>query len=144
VFGRVIAGRSTVRMIEEAPTKGDKPEESIVIADCGELAPVRPFKFGGGKNFAFRDELTLSLSFFSPQGEPTGVQVADDGTGDTYEEHPSDDEADVHDPKVSLKIAGELRTIGTKLFKGGEFDQANKKCQSGFFSSWHVCCLFLG
>jgi hypothetical protein len=64
------------------------------------------------------------------QGEPTGVEVQDDGTGDSFEDHPSDDESDVHDPKVSLDIGGKLRTIGTKLFKEGQFDKANKKCES--------------
>lgn len=38
VFGRVLHGRSVVRMIEEAPVKGDAPTEKITIADCGELA----------------------------------------------------------------------------------------------------------
>jgi peptidyl-prolyl isomerase D len=77
------------------------------------------------------------------QGEPTGVEVRSDGTDDRYEDHPSDDEADVHDPKVSLAIAGELRAIGTKLFKEGQFDKANKKCQFvteflGVFPRWSV------
>jgi peptidyl-prolyl isomerase D len=38
VFGRVISGKSTVRLVEEAPVKGDKPDETIRIKDCGELA----------------------------------------------------------------------------------------------------------
>jgi peptidyl-prolyl isomerase D len=40
IFGRVVGGRAVVRMIENAPTKGDAPDEQIVIADCGELGPV--------------------------------------------------------------------------------------------------------
>jgi peptidyl-prolyl isomerase D len=37
VFGRVIAGRSIVRLIEQTPTKpgADQPTESITIFDCG-------------------------------------------------------------------------------------------------------------
>jgi hypothetical protein len=60
VFGAVIGGRSTVRLVEDATTDGgDKPTEDIVIEDCGELA----------------------------EGEPTGVEAAvDDGTGDKYED----------------------------------------------------------
>lgn len=37
VFGRVLTGKSTVRLMEDCPTKGDAPQEKIVIADCGEL-----------------------------------------------------------------------------------------------------------
>lgn len=35
VFGRVVSGRSIVRMIEDAPVKGDAPVETITISDCG-------------------------------------------------------------------------------------------------------------
>ncbi|BGO90578.1 hypothetical protein NBRC10512_005298 [Rhodotorula toruloides] len=38
VFGRVLHGRSVVRLIEESPVNGDAPTEEILIADCGELA----------------------------------------------------------------------------------------------------------
>ena len=38
VFGKVIAGRSVVRLIEDSETKSDKPTETIVIQDCGELS----------------------------------------------------------------------------------------------------------
>lgn len=64
VFGKVIAGRSTVRLIETTPVNNDTPTEDIIIEDCGELKA----------------------------GEPDGVAV--DPTGDGYEEYPSDDEAD--------------------------------------------------
>ncbi|NXD32564.1 PPID isomerase, partial [Spelaeornis formosus] len=37
VFGRVLHGRSVVRLIEESPVQGDSPTEEIVIRDCGEL-----------------------------------------------------------------------------------------------------------
>lgn len=57
--GQVIGGRSTCRLIEQADTTSDRPEEDIIIADCSEIA----------------------------EGEPTGVEAAaDDGTGDKYED----------------------------------------------------------
>lgn len=36
--GKVIHGRSIVRLMEEAPIAGEAPAEDIVIADCGQLA----------------------------------------------------------------------------------------------------------
>ena len=39
VFGRVTAGQDVVDKIEALPTApGDKPEDDVVIADCGEIA----------------------------------------------------------------------------------------------------------
>ncbi|GAA5985419.1 hypothetical protein JCM11641_000151 [Rhodosporidiobolus odoratus] len=94
--GKVLHGRSIVRLMEEAPTTSDTPNEDIVIADCGQLA----------------------------EGDE-GV-VADE-FADGHEEYPSDDEADVNDPKVALGIAEQIKTRGTELFKKGNFDQAQKK-----------------
>lgn len=37
VFGRVLSGKSVVRLIEDSPVKGDAPTEDIVITDCGQL-----------------------------------------------------------------------------------------------------------
>jgi hypothetical protein len=72
----------------------------------------------------------------------------DDGSGDKYEDQPSDEEEvrlrrhltsrsccwrnaqDVHVPEVPLRIATDLRAIGTKLFKDGKYDLAYKKCMS--------------
>lgn len=102
VFGRVISGRSTVRLIEAAETKSDKPTEDIVIADCGELPADAVLE---------------------------GSKKADEH-GDAYESHPSDDEANVHDPATAYKIATELKTIGTSLLKKGDFDNAQLKCES--------------
>lgn len=61
VFGRVLSGKSTVRLMEEAPVKNDKPEEKIVIADCGEV--------GEGEIFEEKRQA--------------------DEFGDAYESHPS-------------------------------------------------------
>lgn len=99
VFGRVIAGRSVVRMIEDTPTKSDTPTERIVIADCGELGA---------------DEVV-----------ETGRQK--DEFGDGFESHPSDDDADVHNPMVALEAATQLKTIGTVIFKKGDWPNAQKK-----------------
>lgn len=67
VFGKVVAGRSVVRLIENSPVKeGDAPSEDILIEACGELK----------------------------EGEDDGVAKGDN-EGDKYEDYPSDDEADV-------------------------------------------------
>lgn len=67
VFGKVIAGRSVVRIIENSPVKsGDAPTEDIIIEACGELK----------------------------EGEDDGVAKGDNA-GDNYEDYPSDEEQDV-------------------------------------------------
>lgn len=50
-----------------------------------------------------------------------------DEFSDGHEEYPSDDDEDVNDPKVVLKIADEIKARGTELFKAGNFAQAQKK-----------------
>ena len=67
MFGKVVAGRSTVRLVEDSPVKNDAPEEVVTIADCGELK----------------------------EGEDDGMPV--DPAADGYEEYPSDDESDLQD-----------------------------------------------
>ncbi|GJN89875.1 hypothetical protein Rhopal_002864-T1 [Rhodotorula paludigena] len=94
--GRVLHGRSVVRLIEESPVQGDSPTEEIVIRDCGEL----------------------------PEGDDG---VVSDEFADGHEDYPSDDEADVNDPKVAYSVANEIKERGTALFKKGNFEQANKK-----------------
>eukprot|EP01123_Difflugia_compressa_P001246 TRINITY_DN11422_c0_g1_i1.p1 TRINITY_DN11422_c0_g1~~TRINITY_DN11422_c0_g1_i1.p1 ORF type:complete len:356 (-),score=78.81 TRINITY_DN11422_c0_g1_i1:52-1119(-) len=43
VFGRVIKGQNVVREIENLPCAAqDRPEEPVIIADCGELKPGEP------------------------------------------------------------------------------------------------------
>jgi len=96
--GRVLHGRSVVRLIEESPVQGDSPSEEILIRDCGELA----------------------------DGDDG---IASDPFADGHEDYPSDDEADVNDPKVALDVASEIKERGTDLFKQGNYAQASKKWQ---------------
>ncbi|SGY79538.1 BQ5605_C008g05157 [Microbotryum silenes-dioicae] len=119
VFGKVIKGRSIVRLMENAPVKSDSPTEKIVIADCGQLA----------------------------EGEDDGVKP--DPHADGHEDYPSDDESDVgavssdttlmifwvitdddliaFQPNIVLKIATEIKTKGTELFQAGDFKAAQSK-----------------
>ncbi|KAJ7023453.1 peptidyl-prolyl cis-trans isomerase [Mycena alexandri] len=102
VFGEVVKGKSIVRQIENSPTaSGDVPIAAVVIADCGVLAADDP-----------------SL---------TEVPAAADGDG--HEDYPEDDDADVQDPAVALKIATELRAIATSLYKEGKTTLALAKYQ---------------
>ncbi|GAA5848752.1 hypothetical protein JCM9279_002932 [Rhodotorula babjevae] len=96
--GRVLHGRSVVRLVEESPVQGDSPSEEILIRDCGELA----------------------------DGDDG---IASDPFADGHEDYPSDDEADVNDPKVALQVASDIKERGTELFKQGNFPQASKKWQ---------------
>ncbi|KAJ7672402.1 peptidyl-prolyl cis-trans isomerase [Mycena polygramma] len=101
VFGEVVKGKSIVRQIENNPTSsGDSPIAPVVIADCGVLAPDDP-----------------SL---------TEVAAAD---GDGHEDFPEDDDADVQDPAVALRIATELRGLATNLYKEGKAAAALQKYQ---------------
>ncbi|KDQ18326.1 hypothetical protein BOTBODRAFT_143382 [Botryobasidium botryosum FD-172 SS1] len=91
VFGEVIKGKSVVRQIETFPTaNGDVPVSPIKIAKCGELTPEED------------------------DGVPAPVG------GDTYEDFPEDDDNDVHNPEVALRIASEVRELGNTLFKEGK------------------------
>ncbi|KAJ7140509.1 peptidyl-prolyl cis-trans isomerase [Mycena crocata] len=102
VFGEVIKGKSVVRQMENFPTsQGDVPTAPVVIADCGILRPDDPCL--------------------------TEVAVAVDGDG--HEDYPEDDDANVQDPAVALRIATELRTLATNLYKEGKVQQALDKYQ---------------
>lgn len=94
VFGRVLAGKSVVRAIEQARTgENDRPQQSVTIADCGELPVEAALKGDYG--------------------------IAPDETGDAYEEYPDDCEGtglDVEDPEVAFNVATELRGMGNALF----------------------------
>jgi len=44
VFGKVLSGMKVVRQVEKTKTKpGDKPEQDVVIADCGSIPVETPF-----------------------------------------------------------------------------------------------------
>ncbi|MBW0527856.1 hypothetical protein O181_067571 [Austropuccinia psidii MF-1] len=101
VFGRVIAGRSVVRLIEQSPSKpgSDQPSESIIISNCG---------------MATEEDLQ-------------NAQKATDQWGDHWEDHPSDDDEKIEYIETCLKIASKLKEIATAAFKQGEYQVATKK-----------------
>ncbi|KAJ7766335.1 peptidyl-prolyl cis-trans isomerase [Mycena maculata] len=102
VFGEVIKGKSVVRQVENFPTSsGEAPTSPIVIADCGVLSP----------------------------GDPSLTEVAVAADGDGHEDYPEDDDADVQDPAVALRIATELRALATNLYKEGKLALALEKYQ---------------
>lgn len=49
---------------------------------------------------------------------------------DVYEDYPDDEERNIQDPVLALKIAGEIRELGNKLFKEGKVEDALAKYQS--------------
>lgn len=100
VFGRVISGRSVVRLIEETPTSpgNDQPTESIVISDCGMAT-----------------------------GEILDGNKRVDEWGDEWEDHPSDDDEKIEYVETCTKIASKLKQIATTAFKQGDFEVAAKK-----------------
>ncbi|CAH7676924.1 peptidyl-prolyl cis-trans isomerase D [Phakopsora pachyrhizi] len=100
VFGRVIAGRSIVRMIEDTPTKnGDQPTEEVIISDCG-MAP---------------DDYLAD-----------GKRTVDEW-GDGWEDHPSDDDEKIEYIETCVRIASKLKEIATDAFKKGDFVTSGKK-----------------
>ncbi|CAE6426306.1 unnamed protein product [Rhizoctonia solani] len=104
VFGEVVKGKSIIRQIENLPTSsGDAPIAPCVITKCGELTSD--------------DEMELAN------------EVPSDG--DRYEDYPEDDDSDVQDnPETALRIAGEIKAVGTNLHKEGKLDLALEKYQS--------------
>lgn len=100
IFGKVISGKSVVRLIEGTKTgANDAPVAPVVIADCGEYP------------------LDAEL--------PT---KADDGTGDTFEESLFDEPSvDVKDPKSVFNAVTKLKEIGTQMFKAQKLDLAYEK-----------------
>jgi peptidyl-prolyl isomerase D len=104
VFGEVINGKSVVREIENVSTgPEDRPKREVKIVKCGELT-----------------------------GEEYGkaMEKIVDPTGDPYENFPDD-----HDGELSgqdcARIATELKEIGNKVFKGGDFALALAKYEKG-------------
>jgi len=101
VFGEVVRGKSVVRAMENFPTSAsDVPTFPITITDCGQLSPDDP-----------------SLA----------IPSATAGAEDPYEDYPEDDDRDVQDPQVALKVAQDVREVGNKLFKEGNAEEALQK-----------------
>ena len=91
VFGRVIAGRSVVRLIEAGPTdKSDQPEEEVLISDCGAIP-----------------EGTIV------EEEKKGA----DEVGDRYEDHPSDEEEVSLDAVASRLLMRQYRHDRTCMYR---------------------------
>ncbi|CDO55407.1 similar to Saccharomyces cerevisiae YLR216C CPR6 Peptidyl-prolyl cis-trans isomerase (cyclophilin) [Geotrichum candidum] len=100
VFGRLLAGKSVIRTVEHtAKGPNDKPEADVVITDCGEIPP------------------SANLSNY----------LVTDGTNDPYEDFPGDEAAlqkDQADPQPPLRIAREIKEIGTATLKAAGGDTA--------------------
>lgn len=98
VFGKVLKGQGIVRKIENCK-KGeqDRPEEPCVIADCGEIA----------------------------EGADDGIPVPADG--DDLPDFPEDAGFESADKEKVLAAAEKAKTLGTDLFKKGDFNGAVEK-----------------
>lgn len=92
VFGQVINGKSLVRKIENMPTQADKPNEDVVVADCGELT---------GDEYENADKKAV------------------DATGDPYEDYPADHDAELTAP-AAFEIATKLKELGNTAFKASQ------------------------
>jgi peptidyl-prolyl isomerase D len=103
VFGKLLTGKGVIRAVEHVNIdSGDKPKLAVVITDCGELDPAVEF-----------------------------AKRVDDGTGDIYEDYPSDEESVTKDetPRAALEAAAAIKAIGTKLFKEKKLGNALSKYQ---------------
>ncbi|VVT51672.1 uncharacterized protein SAPINGB_P003174 [Magnusiomyces paraingens] len=100
IFGQVLSGKSVIRAVEKTKTgPNDRPEEDVVIANCGEY----------------------------PADKPLPPKV-DDGTGDKYEESIADDESiDINSSASVFAAVQDLKSIGTKLYKEGKLSKAFEK-----------------
>jgi peptidyl-prolyl isomerase D len=97
---------SAVRQIENYPTTSqDAPTSPITIASAGVLSP----------------------------DDPCLTVTAEPADGDAYEDFPDDEDQNIQDPEVALKIAREIREIANKLFKEGNAEAALAKYQSQNF-----------
>ncbi|GAM43216.1 hypothetical protein TCE0_047r17841 [Talaromyces pinophilus] len=103
VFGQVINGKSLVRKIENMPTQADKPNQDVVVADCGELK---------GEEYENADKKAV------------------DATGDPYEDYPADHDAELTAPSA-FEIATKLKELGNTAFKAGQTYVGLEKYQKG-------------
>lgn len=107
VFGEVINGKNIIRQIENLKTNsGDKPQQDAVIINCGELEG---------------DAYTKA------------TEKAPDATGDPYEDFPDDQKTGEEEFKGEeiVKIATDLKELGTKGFKSGDLKIGLAKYQKG-------------
>lgn len=104
IFGEVLSGKSVVRKIENMPTQeGDKPNQTVVIADCGVL----------------EGDEALAASSKGP-----------DALGDSYEDYPEDC-ATPPEAKEILAIATACKDFGNRAFKAGDYAVGIEKYQKG-------------
>ncbi|KAK5958066.1 Peptidyl-prolyl cis-trans isomerase D [Knufia fluminis] len=103
VFGEVLNGKNIVREIENMKTQSDKPNEDVLVADCGQLE---------GSDFE------------------NATQKAPDATGDPYEDFPDDQGSDLKGEDY-FKIASELKDFGNKAFKANNIETGIEKYQKG-------------
>lgn len=105
MFGEVISGKSVIREVENTEVTSDKPNDDVVIEDCGEL------------------DAAVDL------GEFTKKQA--DSTGDAYEDFPEDQLAqDAEWKGIELvAIVEDLKTMGNTAFKGGDLEVGLSKYQ---------------
>lgn len=87
VFGRVIAGKSIIRQIENTPCdSGDKPLSEVKITQSGQLDLDDPLPVPAGKL-----------------------------EGDVFEDFPDDEESvDETKPETSIEVATKLKEIGAR------------------------------
>ncbi|KAI9755286.1 MAG: cytochrome P450 monooxygenase 41 [Chaenotheca gracillima] len=104
VFGEVLNGKSIVRRLENIKTlPQDKPSQEVKILDCGEL---------------------------EGEAAEAATQKSVDATGDPWEEFPEDQGEELKGTEI-VKIAGDLKDIGNKAFKGGDLHVGLDKYQKG-------------
>lgn len=105
VFGEVISGKSIIRQVENTPVTSDKPDEDVIIEDCGEL------------------DASVDLSEFTKKKA--------DSTGDAYEDFPEDQKTQDEEWKGTelVAIVEDLKTMGNTAFKGGELEVGLDKYQ---------------
>ncbi|KAJ1729813.1 peptidyl-prolyl cis-trans isomerase cpr6 [Coemansia biformis] len=103
VFGQVLKGRHVVKEIEATPTdSGDKPQDAVVVANCGELAA----------------------------GEVDGCAPAD-GVPEDPEDYEVPDGADEIPPQALLEVGQKMKVDGNDEFRKGNMEAAVAKYAKG-------------
>lgn len=111
-FGKVVAGKSVLRLLEDLETApGDAPVLPVTISDCGEL----------------QRDAKLLMPFIGSQ---------DGLTADKYEEHPDDNfnlgkgegELNFDDPEQALRVTQEIKAFATEVYKmAGEAEDEQER-----------------